>query len=601
MLKIARALAMMLLIFVLIDALVLVEVNFASDQQLMLAVISVSPEESVYDIDQYFTINISIANVWNLSIWKFDLSYDDRILYTNQTMIVVDPDKWFSQNGSICDFPRVKVTHGNITLSDLLLDEEAGTTGNGTLAKVTFLVQATGNSTLHLLDTIIYDPYWALINHTLKDGSFHTPPAIMYVDPETNFHDPNAHFTINISIANVTCLNLWEATLTFDSEILKCIFVKEGPFLSDVGSTVFEVKITPGEIIMGCSLTGPVCANGSGTLTIIEFEVLRSGKCDLDLKNTKPYDTDLKPILHIAEDGSFYTSIPVASFDYDPKEIDIYKTLVNFTGSTSYDPNGIITTYSWDFGDGSPNETGPPPKYVNVTHRYMEYGTYMVKLTVTDNETKSDFKEQRIKIEKNVAIDSVELPYPHFKEVPSGSVVNITVTVVNLGTMTVNFSVILDYNGTSLPDNPKKDDFVNPIQLGEQEVYDLWGSERAGANTTRELTFMWDTTGVSDGNYTFMAIIPPLAGESDLDDNWYIAYTNATVWDALVIISGLEGDINEDGKVDWKDLLIFAMAYGCHEGEPCYVAEADFNSDEKIDWKDLLVLARNYGKQWEQP
>jgi len=38
------------------------------------------------------------------------------------------------------------------------------------------------------------------------------------------------------------------------------------------------------------------------------------------------------------------------------------------------------------------------------------------------------------------------------------------------------------------------------------------------------------------------------------------------------------------------------VAYGCDEGEPCYVAEADFNSDGKIDWKDLLTLALNYGR-----
>jgi len=67
--------------------------------------------------------------------------------------------------------------------------------------------------------------------------------------------------------------------------------------------------------------------------------------------------------------------------------------------------------------------------------------------------------------------------------------------------------------------------------------------------------------------------------------------------DGNVTVTGgqLPGDANGDCKVDWKDLLIFAMAYGSSEGEPAYVPEADFNSDGKIDWKDLLVLARNYG------
>ena len=57
----------------------------------------------------------------------------------------------------------------------------------------------------------------------------------------------------------------------------------------------------------------------------------------------------------------------------------------------------------------------------------------------------------------------------------------------------------------------------------------------------------------------------------------------------------VSGDIYLDGRVDWKDLLILARAYGSSIGEPGYVPEADFNSDGKIDWKDLLTLALNYG------
>ncbi len=53
--------------------------------------------------------------------------------------------------------------------------------------------------------------------------------------------------------------------------------------------------------------------------------------------------------------------------------------LVNFDGSGSSDDNGIVT-YSWDFGDGSPIETGPNP-----THTYLTGGVYTATLTVTDN------------------------------------------------------------------------------------------------------------------------------------------------------------------------------------------------------------------------
>jgi FtsP/CotA-like multicopper oxidase with cupredoxin domain len=53
---------------------------------------------------------------------------------------------------------------------------------------------------------------------------------------------------------------------------------------------------------------------------------------------------------------------------------------VNFSGSGSYDPDGSIDSYAWNFGDGSPVGTGVSP-----SHTYAEEGTYNVTLTVTDN------------------------------------------------------------------------------------------------------------------------------------------------------------------------------------------------------------------------
>jgi PKD repeat protein len=52
---------------------------------------------------------------------------------------------------------------------------------------------------------------------------------------------------------------------------------------------------------------------------------------------------------------------------------------ITFNGSASTDPDGSITTYAWNFGDGSTG-TGATPSHV-----YAGVGTYTVTLTVTDN------------------------------------------------------------------------------------------------------------------------------------------------------------------------------------------------------------------------
>ncbi|MBI3942359.1 MAG: PKD domain-containing protein [Chloroflexi bacterium] len=54
---------------------------------------------------------------------------------------------------------------------------------------------------------------------------------------------------------------------------------------------------------------------------------------------------------------------------------------VLFNGLESFDPDlgDSIVSYTWDFGDGSPRQTGPV-----VTHQYAEPGTYYPQLAVID-------------------------------------------------------------------------------------------------------------------------------------------------------------------------------------------------------------------------
>jgi len=77
----------------------------------------------------------------------------------------------------------------------------------------------------------------------------------------------------------------------------------------------------------------------------------------------------------------FQNQPPVPNFTFTIDELT-----VTFDGSSSYDPDGTITTWSWDFGDGGygPGET--------FTHIYPTSGTYNVTLTVKDN----SFKEETI-------------------------------------------------------------------------------------------------------------------------------------------------------------------------------------------------------------
>ncbi len=71
---------------------------------------------------------------------------------------------------------------------------------------------------------------------------------------------------------------------------------------------------------------------------------------------------------------------PSASFAYSPTYPVANDTVV-FDASGSYDPDGYITSYMWDFGDGNVTTVTSPA----IEHEYLLYGNYTVTLTVTDN------------------------------------------------------------------------------------------------------------------------------------------------------------------------------------------------------------------------
>jgi PKD repeat protein len=69
---------------------------------------------------------------------------------------------------------------------------------------------------------------------------------------------------------------------------------------------------------------------------------------------------------------------PIASFTYAPSQPTDLENVSFIDASFDYD--GYITAWSWDFGDGTQSLEQNP------THRYSGDGTYTVSLTVTDDE-----------------------------------------------------------------------------------------------------------------------------------------------------------------------------------------------------------------------
>jgi PKD repeat protein len=112
--------------------------------------------------------------------------------------------------------------------------------------------------------------------------------------------------------------------------------------------------------------------------------------------------------------GGDTNSAPTASFTYSCMNLSC-----NFDGSGSSDSDGSITSYDWEFGDGT-TASGQ-----TVSHTYDSDGTYTVTLTVTNDSSATDSESQYASVSPSTtfAVDSIT---PN--SVSAGSSVDVTIT-----------------------------------------------------------------------------------------------------------------------------------------------------------------------------
>jgi hypothetical protein len=91
-----------------------------------------------------------------------------------------------------------------------------------------------------------------------------------------------------------------------------------------------------------------------------------------------------KPSSESSGNGGFLNHPPTADGTAGEPYHGFVHTQIMFNGSLSYDLDGWIISYRWDFGDGT-NASGSI-----VAHAYENLGTYPVILTVTDNNGAKD-------------------------------------------------------------------------------------------------------------------------------------------------------------------------------------------------------------------
>jgi glucose/arabinose dehydrogenase/PKD repeat protein len=78
---------------------------------------------------------------------------------------------------------------------------------------------------------------------------------------------------------------------------------------------------------------------------------------------------------------------------------------VDFSADESIDPDGDLVTYTWDFGDGTPDATGR-----TATHVYDDAGVYDATLTVRDARGLESVDEVQVLVDVSPPVVAIEAP-----------------------------------------------------------------------------------------------------------------------------------------------------------------------------------------------
>jgi hypothetical protein len=205
---------------------------------------------------------------------------------------------------------------------------------------------------------------------------------------------------------------------------------------------------------------------------------------------------------------------------------------------------------------------------------YLESGNYTFTFKAWGIDIKSiDFTVARAGVidlaeQHDVAVIDVTTSKAGGVPMPTVSkwhVANVTVTVENQGGFAETFNVTA---------------FANSSAIGEQQV-----TLNPGENKT--LTFIWDTTGFSYGNYTVKAVADTVPGETDTIDNTYI--------DGVIKVV-IPGDVDGNGRVNILDAIKVAGAFGSKQGDGNWNPNADINGDGVVNILDAINLAGHFGE-----
>jgi len=314
-----------------------------------------------------FTVAIKVLDVINLYSWGIKLYYENYVL--NATAVSEGP--FLNSSGSTLFEVKelnhaFNATHGLVWLACSLLAPPP-VSGNGTLATISFHVEAVSKSPLVLENTTMNDPWSVPIPHSVQDGYFNNIPTHLFVNPPSIINPtmvPPSNFTVDIKVANVTNLYDYQFKLGYNTLMLNCLGAIIIPFNNET-NFVTELYLDDEMGFIWVNVTyhppaEPLTTANPVKLAIIFFQVANRGESILDLYDTRlsdPYDEE---IIHYVSDG--YVAViwhDVAVVNVVPPAIVYERWIVDIDVTVANEGDVAETFDVTAYYDNEPIETLP--------------------------------------------------------------------------------------------------------------------------------------------------------------------------------------------------------------------------------------------------
>jgi len=199
------------------------------------------------DINDTFTLNITVRKIVGLYAWQAGLNFDPDILEAVSGSIKEGPFLKSAGNttffaGTILNDTGV-VTYSNATLTDSGVSKS----GNGTLMSIDFRIKKFRDCTIELTGTLLLDEFGKEIDHGIESGFFMsivdiTPPTIMGIVPAMAGQEiaEGAEVGVNVTVTdNPTVHSL--TGLTINASGVDKVFIK---YSIDEGNTWDTTNMT---------------------------------------------------------------------------------------------------------------------------------------------------------------------------------------------------------------------------------------------------------------------------------------------------------------------------------------------------------------------